>query len=421
MEEVKIRSEQIELVPISTPIPYDKNMHIHTDEQIDRLVQLIEYQGFRAPLILQKGTNRIAAGHGRLMAAKKMGMEKVPVVYQEFENEEQFYSFVVSDNAIGKDSWASLDLSQINKDIIDLGPYLDIDMLGLKDFVVEPVEKFEPQGDEDAVPELKEDPITKRGNIWLLGNHRVMCGDSTMIDDVEKLMNGGKADMVFTSPPYNIGKNGFEDKGKYENDKDDRDSFRSFLNDFSNTWSMVSCYQFVNLQFVSKNKIDLIEWCYDQRSNFIDIISCKKDTTLPAMEKNILNADFEHVYVFGESNRTRHIKLGKEFRGTLSNVVEMKRNRKKVSKDHRAGFDVSFPMHFIDNFTSVDKVIADPFMGTGTTLIACEKTNRKCYGMELDEHYCDVIVNRWQQYTGKKAVLESNNKTYDELKNDSQG
>ena len=166
---MKIKSNEIEMVSIDTPVPYEKNMHVHTDEQIERLIKLIEYQGFRNPLILQKGTNRIAAGHGRLIAAKKMGMEKVPAIYQEFESEEQFYAYVVSDNAIGKDQWASLDLSQINKDIVDLGPELDLDMLGLKDFVVEPIEKFEPQGDEDAVPELKEEPITKRGDVWLLG------------------------------------------------------------------------------------------------------------------------------------------------------------------------------------------------------------------------------------------------------------
>lgn len=140
---VEIKSNKIEIISIETPIPYEKNMHIHSDEQIDRLCELIKYQGFRNPLILERGTNRIAVGHGRLMAAKKLGLENVPVMYQDFENEEQFYAYVVSDNAIGKDSWAHLDLSKINKDIIDLGPELNLDMLGLKDFVVEPMD-FEP-------------------------------------------------------------------------------------------------------------------------------------------------------------------------------------------------------------------------------------------------------------------------------------
>ncbi len=139
---LEIRSKEIELVPINLLVPYEKNMHKHSDEQIERLCHLIRYQGFRDPLIVQKGTNIIGAGHGRFMAAKKLGMEKVPVVYQEFESEEQFYAFVVSHNAIGKDSWAQLDLSQINVDLEQLGPELEIDMLGLKNFTIEPMDSF---------------------------------------------------------------------------------------------------------------------------------------------------------------------------------------------------------------------------------------------------------------------------------------
>ena len=200
---MEIKATDIIQVKVSELIPYEKNMNKHTPEQIDRLIKLIEYQGFRDALIVQKGTNIIAAGHGRWEAAKKMGLEKVPVTYQEFESEAQFYAFVVSHNAIAKDSWASLDLSAVNTEMLDLGPDFDISLLGIKDFVIEPIEKFEAQSDEDEVPEVVH-PITRRGDIWLLGNHRLMCGDSTLIDDVEKLMNGEKADMVFTDPPYSL-------------------------------------------------------------------------------------------------------------------------------------------------------------------------------------------------------------------------
>lgn len=167
---MKIQSESIELVNVNDLVPYVKNMNKHTEEQISRLVRLIEYQGFRDPIIVQKGTNIVAAGHGRLEAAKKLGMKEVPVTYQEFKNEAQFYSFVVSHNAIAKDSWASLDLSKVNTEMLEFGPDFDIDMLGIKDFVIEPIEKFEPQGDEDAVPEVVH-PITRKGDIWLLGTY----------------------------------------------------------------------------------------------------------------------------------------------------------------------------------------------------------------------------------------------------------
>jgi ParB-like chromosome segregation protein Spo0J len=140
---VQIKSESIELVSVDALIPHPKNMHNHPPEQIERLCKLIEYQGFRTPLTVQRGTNLIVTGHGRLMAAKKLGMEKVPVTYQEFDDEAQLYAHIVADNAIGKDTWATLDLSQINLDIQDLGPELDIDMLGLKNFTVEASEKNE--------------------------------------------------------------------------------------------------------------------------------------------------------------------------------------------------------------------------------------------------------------------------------------
>lgn len=141
---MKIQSKEIQLVSIDSLIPYQKNMNKHTPEQIDRLVKLIEYQGFRDPIIVQKGTNIIAAGHGRIEAARKMGIREVPVIFQEFENEAQFYAFVVSHNAINSNNWGGgLDLGQINQDFLDLGPELDVEMLGIKDFEIEPIEKID--------------------------------------------------------------------------------------------------------------------------------------------------------------------------------------------------------------------------------------------------------------------------------------
>jgi hypothetical protein len=134
---MKIQSEKIDIVSVDSLIPHPKNMHSHSPEQIDRLVKLIEYQGMRNPIIVQKGTNLIVAGHGRLMALKKMGQDKVPVIEQEFESEAQLYAYMVSDNAIGKDTWASLDLSAINTEMLDFGPGFDIDMFGIKDFVLD--------------------------------------------------------------------------------------------------------------------------------------------------------------------------------------------------------------------------------------------------------------------------------------------
>ena len=137
---MKIQASEIELVSIDSLIPHPKNIQEHSPEQIDRLIKLIEYQGMRNPIVVQRGTNLIVAGHGRTMALKKMGQKQVPVIYQEFDSEAQLYAYMVSDNAIGKDAWVNIDLSMVNQEMLDLGPDFDIDMLGLKDFVIEPME-----------------------------------------------------------------------------------------------------------------------------------------------------------------------------------------------------------------------------------------------------------------------------------------
>lgn len=156
---MQIKSESIELVSVDALIPHPKNMHNHPPEQIERLCKLIEYQGFRTPLVVQLGTNLIVAGHGRLEAAKKLGIQRVPVTYQKFDDEAQLYAFMVSDNAIGKDTWATLDLSQINLDIQDLGPELDVDMLGLKSFKVDPIDNLD-LNQEPRVDEIKTTMVT---------------------------------------------------------------------------------------------------------------------------------------------------------------------------------------------------------------------------------------------------------------------
>lgn len=394
---MQIKSESIELVSVDALIPHPKNMHNHPPEQIERLCKLIEYQGFRTPLVVQLGTNLIVAGHGRLEAAKKLGIQRVPVTYQKFDDEAQLYAFMVSDNAIGKDTWATLDLSQINLDIQDLGPELDIDMLGLKDFTIEPLDKLEPQCDEDEVPEV-EHPITRRGDVWLLGNHRVMCGDSTMIDDVEKLMNGEKADMVFTDPPYGINLEIGDGNGNGLAKKTD---YRYIKNDDSINVA-VDCFNLSKSLNIEK----MVFWGANYFLNVLDNTKCflcwDKRGSLP-------DDDFCGTEI-AWTNCTKHTKtLTIQWRG----MIKQGENGKRLHPNQKPILLAEKCFEYLESGYGV----LDFFLGSGSTLIACEKTNRKCYGMELDEHYCDVIIKRWEQYTGKKANLESTGQTYEELKN----
>jgi DNA modification methylase len=383
----KIESKDIQLVDTSKLVLNPKNMNSHSKEQIERLQKLIEFQGFRNPIIVSNRTGFVVAGHGRIEAARNIGMSLVPVMYQDFDNEAQEYAYMVSDNAIA--SWSELDLSAVNTEMLDLGPDFDIDMLGIKDFVIEPIEKFEPQGDEDAVPDVVH-PITRNGDLWLLGNHRLLCGDSTMIDDVEKLMNGEKAD-CYIDPPYGISYkspsgSGKTKRGDYDVIKgDDADFDPSFFIGF---FDRIISWGANHYSDKLSNSAQWLVW--DKRDG--DAINNNSDCELAWCS-------------FGGSARLFHHK----WNGMI------KASEKKEKRVHPTQKPIALH-EWVFEACKLEKNIFDGFLGSGSTLIACEKTDRKCFGMELDEKYCDVIIKRWEQYTGKKATLELTNQTYEELK-----
>lgn len=389
---MNIKCSYTELVSAKKLKKHPKNPNKHSKEQIERLSKIINYQGQRSPVIVSNLSGFVVVGHGRLEAMQRLGWEKVAVDYQDFENEAQEYAHLTADNAIAE--WAQLDLSQINMDILDLGPDLDLDMLGLKDFVVEPLDKLEGLTDEDEVPEVVH-PITRRGDIWILENHRLMCGDSTMIDDVEKLMNGEKADMVFTDPPYNVAFNGRS--GKHEVIKNDNLSDGDFSNFIEDVCQVIK---------VINPKVYYI-WCnwkfYGLLQNKLEFKTCI------VWAKN----------VFGMGNGYRHQHEFCLFNGKIDEVVKNESDLWEIKKDHNyihpTQKPVALSIRALGNHIKLLNVL-DLFGGSGSTLIGAQQTGRKAFVMELDEKYCDVIINRWQNFTGKKATLELTKQTYEELK-----
>tara|TARA_R110000787_G_C13421642_1_gene444908 strand:+ start:761 stop:1978 length:1218 start_codon:yes stop_codon:yes gene_type:complete len=397
----EIKSKSIEMVDINAIIPNPKNANRHSIEQIKRLEKLIEYQGFRNPLIVSARTGFLVVGHGRLEAATNLGLTKLPVITQEFKDEAQEYAYLISDNEIAR--WAELDKHLVYEELKNLD-IDDIELLGLEDFEIPGIDVLDPQTDEDEVPEVA-NPITVRGDVWLLGKHRLMCGDSTSIDDFEKLMSGSKADITFTSPPYNAGKTPKED-GKYANDSDDKsnEDYRDFLNTFTTNCLINSDYVFSNIQSLSGNKTALIDHLYDMKEVYADTMIWDKEVGQPAMAKNVLNSQFEYVHIF--SNKANRAVGSKEFRGTISNIFRMNNmSGKEYAKVHKATFRVELPELFLGNFAK--NSCLDPFNGTGTTMIACEKLGLNYFGMELDPLYTDITVKRWEEFTGKKAELEN--------------
>ena len=411
-----------ELVSVSKLVPNPKNANKHSPEQIERLAKIIDFQGQRSPIVVSKRSGFITKGHGRLMAMQKLGWENVAVDYQDYLSEAQEYADVIADNEIAR--WAELDKEMLNLEIKNLD--IDLDLLGILDFKIEPlVEVLDPQTDEDEVPEVIH-PITRRGDIWLLGNHRLCCGDSTMIDDVEKLMNGEKADMVFTDPPYGISvKNKI---GEIKND-DSLDVFRDCMpNLYSSLIENAHAYVWCSSTLIPESGMIFKE--YFELKNIIPSLNTNLTTSIPKYH-------FRHNYepcLFGAKGERS---LGSSDRISVSDatkkdkrytgdgvlsvypalIVELKCSEpNNGSRLHPTMKKVDTICFYIDVSSSENQLILDLFLGSGSTLIACEKTNRKCFGMELDEKYCDVIINRWQNYTGKKATLELTGQTYEELK-----
>lgn len=268
-----------------------------------------------------------------------------------------------------------------------------------------------PEGltDVDEVPEGRATDI-KLGDLFELGSHRLLCGDSTDHIQVERLMNGEKADMVFTSPPYNAAKesflngrvSGFDNKYKTHADNLGDDDFLGLLSATTTLCLENARYVFVNLGLLAHNRKPLLEYQYAFRDKLKDILIWNKTQCPPNIVKGAFNTRWEYVFCFSDDAKTRGFPC--KWQGQYPNVIDGASNSgNEHADDHKAGFPVYFPVWIIEKMDFAESVW-DPFCGTGTTLIACEKTNRKCYGMEIDPSYCQVIIDRWEQFTGKKAV-----------------
>lgn len=320
-------------------------------------------------------------------------------------SDEQKKEFIVKDNVgYGEWDWDMLANEWDMEDLKDWGVDVPIDWGNEIES-----ENADLNAEEDDFDEDKDavEPICQRGDIWMLGQHTLMCGDSTSEEEVSKLMDGKCADICFSSPPYNAGTTATESamgkKTKYNGNDGNKsqEDYVKFLNQYIKCALKNSSYTFVNVQSISNNKIALIEVLYKNKEKYADTIIWDKIHGQPAMAENVMNSVFEYVHIFSEkANRA----IGTiKFRGTIDNIIHLSSQRKnEYSKIHNATFSVEFASYFVKNFAK--NSVLDLFGGTGTTLIACEQLDRKCYMMELDPHYCDVIIARWEKLTGNKAI-----------------
>jgi DNA modification methylase len=397
-------------------IPYVNNSRKHSDEQVAQISASIKEFGWTNPILID-GTNSIIAGHGRLMAARKLKMDEVPTIELDHLTDTQRKALVIADNKLALNAdWdnalLTIELDELLKDGFAL------DILGFNQdelaALLEP-EQVEGLTDEDAVPDVPEEPKTKLGDIYQLGNHRLMCGDSTSIDAVDKLMNGEIADFCFTSPPYNLGdavglRNGAR-KGSdsaYNDFKDDG-NWLDLMTGFIHCALIVSKVTCINVQMLAGNKIDLLHLFGKYSEKTVDIAIWSKSNPPPAMADNVMTSAFEFMwFITNEEKPKRSIKTASFERGRFSNIFTHSIASGHDASVHGAVFPLGVSEHFVKNCSKTNNIIIDFFGGTGTTLISCEKNNRRARMMELDPKYCDVIVKRWEDFTGKQAELLTN-------------
>jgi len=407
------------VINVADIIPYAMNSRTHSDEQIAQLAASIREFGFTNPLLVDDQNNLIA-GHGRLLAARKLGLDEVPAVVVTGLDDRKRRALVIADNKLALNAgWDAeslrIELEDLAGDFGELMGFSDDELAALLMSDVN-----EGLTDEDAVPEVPETPKTVLGDVWVLGNHRLMCGDSTSIDAVEKLMDGKKANICFTSPPYNAGSlnvKGQSRTGKKYNSFDDNQTeseFFDFLTANMNCLMAVSDEVFYNIGLVQDNKRTIFKLVNEFGDTFKDVIYWKKKTVAPHIQKGVINNLVEFILCFGDGNRKF---INPQFgQGTYWNVIEgANASGNEFSSIHKATFPIYLPENIITNFTGRNAIVIDCFGGTGTTLIACEKHNRDCRMMELDPKYCDVIVKRWQEFTGQKAIHAETGETFDAL------
>lgn len=401
---------QIEMVSIGQLLPYARNARTHDDAQVAQIAASIKEFGFNNPILIADDQS-IVAGHGRLSAARKLGLTEVPVVRLSHLSDTQRKAYILADNRLALNAGWDNDLLKLELQELEIDG-VDLEMLGFSkeelDGLLNSLEPTEGLTDEDAVPETPEEPITKPGDIWILGKHRLMCGDSTSVDAVDKLMQGKKADLTFTSPPYNANtKAGDGDiftskksKKLYADGYSDNLPSSEYV-DFVKSvleicFAVTDGFIFWNVSYNANSRFEYIQQITDRLPYLIEQICWKKTSTIPF--KGSMMRDWEPIYLFSTNGEL----LG--LQDVVSNFWSIS-NTNSQAENHKACFPVDLPAKGISIVRKKTGVVFEPFGGSGTTLIAAEKSGRIAYLMELDPKYCDVIVKRWEEFTGKKAEL----------------
>lgn len=378
--------------------PYEKNAKKHPADQVKKISASIQKFGFNQPIVVDKN-NVIIVGHGRLEAAKALKLTSVPCLTVDL-TEEQAKAYRLADNKLNESDWymdlVIEELKSLSQEMIDLTGFE-------KDLIIAPDAK------DDEVPEIPIKPKSKLGDLYELGNHRVLCGDSTKIEHVEKLMNGKKADMVFTDPPYSVN---YEKKNREvlkskSYSKIEGDNLK--VDDIAkNLWKPA----FDNLAEVSKDGasiyVTMPQGGDQMMMMMMDSWQVKHELiwvkNSPVFSMGRLDYDYMHEPILYGWKKNHQFYGGGQYKKSVWNIA------RDGNKSHPTMKPVELIVNIISNSSKQEDIMIDFFLGSGSSVIASEKTNRTCYGMELDPKYVDVIVERYCEYTGKREIIKNGEK-----------
>lgn len=408
------KTQQIEKIPLEGLIPYARNSRTHSEAQIAQIASSIREFGFTNPVLID-GDGGIIAGHGRVLAARQLNLLDVPCLRIAHLTETQKRAYIIADNKLAlnagwDDALLAVEFADLDADGFDLE---------LTGFTLDEIAALTPEEipagltDEDAVPEVQPEPVSKLGDVWLLGKHRVMCGDSTSIETVEDLMGGGLADQLITDPPYNVAYTGkTKDALKIKNDSMAGEDFRQFLRDaFVAADAVMKAGAVFYIWHADLEGYNFRGACMDAGWIVRQCLVWKKQTLVMGRQ----DYHWKHEpCLYGWKEGSSHLWAADRKQTT---VLEF--DRPSRSTLHPTMKPVDLIEYQVLNNTKGSDVVLDLFGGGGSTLIACEKTGRHARLMELDPKYVDVIVRRWQEFTGKQATREATGATFAEVEADS--
>ena len=404
-------ASHIEMWVVGRLIPYARNPRTHSDAQIAQIAASIAEFGFNNPILVDTNAG-IIAGHGRLLAAQKLGLEEVPVIVLDHLSEAQKRAYIIADNQLAlnagwDDETLRSELAALNEESFDLS------LIGFEDEelarLLAAQDAAEGLTDEDAVPELPQTPVSVTGDLWILGDHKLLVGDATKQADVATLMAGDYADLVFTDPPYNVDYEGYtEDRLKIRGDRMSDAEFKQFLS------SAFQAYRAAAKPGASLYVCHSSSWQREFQNALESAgfeVRCQIIWAKNTFAWGFGRYKFQHEPIF-----YAHVAQQKDpWYGDKSQSTLWEEKKPAANRIHPTAKPVELVERALLNSSKAGDIVADLFGGSGSTLIGCERRGRKARLMEIDPKYADCIVRRYQEYTGKKAVLDGDGRTFEEI------